>query len=116
MFVVPEALNLGERRQGLFVGGGPEKKPKPPTKMEIASSIYLRMSAQKDVTRKQIGLTIGLGTIGANFVVACALAHDGALGGHHTSVKSAIPFSITATILQCCQPHAKPRRMRGMRV
>lgn len=32
----------------------PEKKPKPPTKMEIASSIYLRMSAQKDVTRKQI--------------------------------------------------------------
>ncbi|WP_143133417.1 hypothetical protein [Pseudoduganella namucuonensis] len=32
----------------------PEKKPKPPTKMEIASSIYLRMSAQKDMTRKQI--------------------------------------------------------------
>ena len=32
----------------------PEKKPKPPTKMEIASSIYLRMSKQKDVTRKQI--------------------------------------------------------------
>lgn len=32
----------------------PEKKPKPPTKMEIASAIYLRMSNQKDVTRKQI--------------------------------------------------------------
>jgi hypothetical protein len=32
----------------------PEKKPKPPTKMEIASSIYLRMSKQKDVARKQI--------------------------------------------------------------
>ncbi|WP_371868016.1 hypothetical protein [Pseudoduganella rivuli] len=31
-----------------------EKKPKAPTKMEIASSIYLRMSKQKDVTRKQI--------------------------------------------------------------
>jgi hypothetical protein len=32
----------------------PQKKQKPPTKMEIASSIYLRMSAEKDVTRKQI--------------------------------------------------------------
>ena len=32
----------------------PEKKPKLLTKMEIASSIHLRMSAQKDVTRKQI--------------------------------------------------------------
>jgi len=32
----------------------PEKTPKPPTKMEIASAIYLRMSKQKDVTRKQI--------------------------------------------------------------
>ncbi|MGJ9420141.1 hypothetical protein ACHAC9_20665 [Massilia sp. CMS3.1] len=32
----------------------PEKKPKSPTKMEIASSVYLRMSAQKDVTRKLI--------------------------------------------------------------
>lgn len=32
----------------------PEKKLKPPTKMEIASSIYLRMSKQKEVTRKQI--------------------------------------------------------------
>jgi hypothetical protein len=32
----------------------PEKKPKPPTKMEIASSIYLRMAKQKDITRKQI--------------------------------------------------------------
>jgi hypothetical protein len=31
-----------------------EKKPKAPTKMEVASSIYLRMSNQKDVTRKQI--------------------------------------------------------------
>lgn len=31
-----------------------EKKPKAPTKMEIASSIYLRMSKQKDVNRKQI--------------------------------------------------------------
>lgn len=31
-----------------------EKTPKAPTKMEIASSIYLRMSVQKDVTRKQI--------------------------------------------------------------
>lgn len=31
-----------------------EKKPKAPTKMEIASAIYLRMSKQKDVTRKQI--------------------------------------------------------------
>ncbi|MYM33710.1 hypothetical protein GTP38_05075 [Duganella sp. FT94W] len=31
-----------------------EKKPKAPTKMEIASTIYLRMSKQKDVTRKQI--------------------------------------------------------------
>jgi hypothetical protein len=31
-----------------------EKKPKAPTKMEIASTIYLRMSKQKDMTRKQI--------------------------------------------------------------
>lgn len=31
-----------------------EKKPKTPTKMEIASAIYLRMSKQTDVTRKQI--------------------------------------------------------------
>ena len=31
-----------------------EKKPKTPTKMEIASAIYLRMSKQKDMTRKQI--------------------------------------------------------------
>lgn len=31
-----------------------EKKPKAPTKMEIASAIYLRMSKQKDMTRKQI--------------------------------------------------------------
>lgn len=31
-----------------------EKKPKAPTKMEIASATYLRMSKQKDVTRKQI--------------------------------------------------------------
>ena len=31
-----------------------EKKPKAPAKMEIASAIYLRMSKQKDVTRKQI--------------------------------------------------------------
>ncbi|MDN2675110.1 hypothetical protein OX459_27290 [Janthinobacterium sp. SUN026] len=31
-----------------------EKKPKAPTKMEIASAIYVRMSKQKDMTRKQI--------------------------------------------------------------
>jgi hypothetical protein len=31
-----------------------EKKPKAPTKMEVASSIYSRMSRQKEVTRKQI--------------------------------------------------------------
>ena len=31
-----------------------EEKRKAPTKMEIASSIYLRLSKQKDVTRKQI--------------------------------------------------------------
>jgi hypothetical protein len=31
-----------------------DKKPKAPTKMEIASAIYLRMSKQNDVTRKQI--------------------------------------------------------------
>nr|WP_229263453.1 hypothetical protein [Duganella dendranthematis] len=31
-----------------------EKKPKAPTKMVMASAIYLRMSKQKDVTRKQI--------------------------------------------------------------
>ena len=31
-----------------------EKKPKVPTKMEIASAIYVRMSKQKDMTRKQI--------------------------------------------------------------
>ena len=31
-----------------------EKKPKAPTKMEIASAIYMRMSKQKDMTRKQI--------------------------------------------------------------
>jgi hypothetical protein len=31
-----------------------EKKPKTPTKMEIASAIYLRMSKQKDITRKHI--------------------------------------------------------------
>lgn len=31
-----------------------EKKPKAPTKMEIASASYVRMSKQKDMTRKQI--------------------------------------------------------------
>lgn len=31
-----------------------EKKPKAPTKMEIASAVYTRMSRQKEVTRKQI--------------------------------------------------------------
>ncbi|MGZ4947015.1 MAG: hypothetical protein ACXV5N_11610 [Halobacteriota archaeon] len=31
-----------------------EKKSKAPTKMEVASAIYLRMFKQKDVTRKQI--------------------------------------------------------------
>ena len=31
-----------------------EKKPKAPTKMEVASAIYSRMSRQKDVTRKQV--------------------------------------------------------------
>jgi hypothetical protein len=31
-----------------------EKKPKAPTKMEVASAIYSRMSRHKDVTRKQI--------------------------------------------------------------
>ena len=31
-----------------------EKKPKAPTKMEIASAIYVRMSKQKDMTRKRI--------------------------------------------------------------
>ena len=31
-----------------------ENKPKAPTKMEVASAIYSRMSRHKDVTRKQI--------------------------------------------------------------
>ena len=31
-----------------------EKTPKAQTKMEVASAIYLRMSKQKDMTRKQI--------------------------------------------------------------
>jgi len=31
-----------------------EKKRKAPTKMKIASCIYVRMSMQKDMTRKQI--------------------------------------------------------------
>ena len=31
-----------------------EKKPKAPTKIEVASAIYSRMSRQKGVTRKQI--------------------------------------------------------------
>jgi len=31
-----------------------QEKRKAPTKMEIASSIYLRLSKQKDVTRKQV--------------------------------------------------------------
>lgn len=31
-----------------------EKKPKAPTKMEVASAVYARMSRQKDMTRKQI--------------------------------------------------------------
>lgn len=31
-----------------------EKKSKAPTKMEIASAVYTRMSRQKEVTRKQI--------------------------------------------------------------
>jgi hypothetical protein len=39
---------------GVSPGVKAEKKPKTPTKMEIASAIYLRMSKQKDVTRKQI--------------------------------------------------------------
>jgi len=46
--------NEGKSDTGASSAVKAEKKPKAPTKMEIASAIYLRMSKQKDVTRKQI--------------------------------------------------------------
>ena len=39
---------------GRSAGTNAEEKRKTPTKMKIASSVYLRLSKQKDVTRKQI--------------------------------------------------------------
>lgn len=44
----------GKLDTGVLSMAKAEKKPKAPTKMEIASAIYLRMSKQKDMTRKQI--------------------------------------------------------------
>lgn len=44
----------GKSDTGVSPSAKSEKKPKIPTKMEIASAIYQRMSKQKDVTRKQI--------------------------------------------------------------
>jgi len=44
----------GKPDTGVSTSSKAEKKPKVPTKMEIASSIYMRMSKQKDMTRKQI--------------------------------------------------------------
>lgn len=46
--------NEGKSDAGVSPALKAEKKPKAPTKMEIASAIYLRMSKEKDVTRKQI--------------------------------------------------------------
>ena len=44
----------GKPDTGVSTTAKAEMKPKAPTKMEIASTIYVRMSKQKDVTRKQI--------------------------------------------------------------
>ena len=44
----------GKPDTGASTSAKAEKKPKVPTKMEIASAIYARMSKQKDMTRKQI--------------------------------------------------------------
>ena len=46
--------NEGKSDASVSPAAKTEKKPKAPTKMEIASAIYLRMSKQNDVTRKQI--------------------------------------------------------------
>ena len=46
--------NEGKPDTGVATAPKAEKKPKVPTKMEIASAIYVRMSKQKDMTRKQI--------------------------------------------------------------
>lgn len=46
--------NEGKSDTSVSPAAKAEKKPKAPTKMEIASAIYLRMSKQNDVTRKQI--------------------------------------------------------------
>lgn len=46
--------NVEKNDSSVSQGIKAEKKPKAPTKMEIASAIYLRISKQKDVTRKQI--------------------------------------------------------------
>jgi hypothetical protein len=46
--------NEGKLDAGASSTAKAEKKPKTPTKMEVASAIYLRMSKQKDMTRKQI--------------------------------------------------------------
>lgn len=46
--------NEGKRDANASSAVKAEKKLKAITKMEIASAIYLRMSTQKDVTRKQI--------------------------------------------------------------
>ena len=53
----PTADTTGSERKpdtGVSTTPKAEKKPKAPTKMEIASAIYMRMSKQKDMTRKQI--------------------------------------------------------------
>lgn len=53
----PTADTTGSERKpdtGVSTTPKAEKKPKAPTKMEIASAIYVRMSKQKDMTRKQI--------------------------------------------------------------
>jgi hypothetical protein len=50
----PTADTIAKSDAGVSSAVKAEKKPKAPTKMEIASAIYLRMSKQQDVTRKQI--------------------------------------------------------------
>ncbi|APA66615.1 hypothetical protein YQ44_00905 [Janthinobacterium sp. 1_2014MBL_MicDiv] len=54
---MPTADTMGSEGKpdtGLLTTSKAEKKPKAPTKMEIASAIYVRMSKQKNMTRKQI--------------------------------------------------------------
>ena len=46
--------SAGKRDTSASPAAKAEKRPKAPTKMEIASAVYARMSRQKDMTRKQI--------------------------------------------------------------